>query len=85
MSSLSSSSSTCSLYNSKSGCSSVRPNCMLQSLSEYMSPSLSKTMFSSSILTDDNTLTPFNNHSKESTYTPHTSFNGKILSQKTID
>jgi hypothetical protein len=50
-----------------------------------MSPSLSKTMFSSSILTDDNTLTPFNNHSKESTYTPHTSFNGKILSQKTID
>jgi hypothetical protein len=79
----SSSSSTSSLYTSKNGCSSVnilRPNCMLQSLSEYMSPSLSKTIFSSSTITDDKTatLTPFNNRSTESNYISNTSFTGKM-------
>jgi hypothetical protein len=41
---------------------------MLQSLSEYISPSLSKTILSSSTITDEKTatLTPVNNHSTES-------------------
>ncbi len=75
MNSLSSSSSTSSLYTSNNGRSNVnihRPSCMLQSLSEYISPSLSKTILSSSTITDEKTatLTPVNNHSTES---------GKIL------
>jgi hypothetical protein len=67
----SSSSSSSSLYPSNNGRSNVnipRPNCMLHSLSEYISPSLSKTILSSSTITDEKpaTLTSFNNHSIES-------------------
>ncbi|CAF4235976.1 unnamed protein product [Rotaria socialis] len=66
----SSSSSLCTssiLTNNNSGRSSVsvrRPSYMLQSLSEYMSPSLSKAFFSSSTANDDKTatLTPLNNN-----------------------
>jgi len=67
MISLSSSSSSSSLYISNNGRSSVnglRPNYMLQSLSEYISPSLSKTILSSSTITDDKT--SLNNRSIES-------------------
>ncbi|CAF4266633.1 unnamed protein product [Rotaria sp. Silwood2] len=66
----SSSSSLCTssmLTNNNGGRSSVnvrRPSYMLQSLSEYMSPSLSKAFFSSSTTNDDKTatLTPLNNN-----------------------
>ncbi|CAF3884835.1 unnamed protein product, partial [Rotaria sordida] len=67
----SSSSSLCTssiLTNNNSGRSSAnarRPSYMLQSLSEYMSPSLSKAFFSSSTTTNDDktaTLTPLNNN-----------------------
>ncbi|CAF4944307.1 unnamed protein product, partial [Rotaria sp. Silwood1] len=66
----SSSSSLCTssiLTNNNGGRSTVnvrRPSYMLQSLSEYMSPSLSKAFFSSSTTNDDKTatLTPLNNN-----------------------
>ncbi|CAF2163225.1 unnamed protein product, partial [Rotaria magnacalcarata] len=66
----SSSSSLCTssiLTNNNSGRSSVsvrRPSYMLQSLSEYMSPSLSKAFFSSPTTNEDKTatLTPLNNN-----------------------
>jgi hypothetical protein len=83
MISLSSSSSSSSLYISNNGRSSVnglRPNYMLQSLSEYISPSLSKTILSSSTITDDKTatLTPLKNHSTESNNIPFTGKNMRI-------
>jgi len=75
--------------NNPSGRSSVsvlRPSYMLQSLSEYMSPSLSKAFFSSSITNDDKTatLTPLNNNPIQSNPIRHASFTGKILMRQTL-
>ena len=75
--------------NNPSGRSSVsvlRPSYMLQSLSEYMSPSLSKAFFSSSTTNDDKTatLTPLNNNPIQSNTIRHASFTGKILMRKTL-
>jgi hypothetical protein len=59
---------------------------MLQSLSEYMSPSLSKAFFSSSTTNDDKTatLTPLNNNPIQSNTVRHASFTGKILMRQTL-
>ena len=60
MVSLSSSSSTSSLYKSqgrRSSINALQPNSMLESLSERISPSLSKTILSPSITTDDKIVT----------------------------
>jgi hypothetical protein len=75
--------------NNNSGRSSVsvlRPSYMLQSLSEYMSPSLSKAFFSSSTTNDDKTatLTPLNNNPVQSNTIRHASFTGKILMRQTL-
>jgi hypothetical protein len=75
--------------NNPSGRSSVsvlRPSYMLQSLSEYMSPSLSKAFFSSSTTNDDKTatLTPLNNNPIQSNPIRHASFTGKILMRQTL-
>jgi hypothetical protein len=75
--------------NNTSGRSSVnalRPSYMLQSLSEYMSPSLSKAFFSSSITNDDKTatLTPLNNNPIQSNTIRHASFTGKMLMTQTL-
>jgi hypothetical protein len=88
----SSSSSLCAssnLTNNNNGRSSVsvlRPSYMLQSLSEYMSPSLSKAFFSSSTTNDDKTatLTPLNNNPIQSNTVRHASFTGKILMRQTL-
>jgi hypothetical protein len=75
--------------NNHGGRSSVtvrRPSYMLQSLSEYMSPSLSKAFFSSSTTNDDKTatLTPLNNNPIQSNTVRHASFTGKILMRQTL-
>jgi hypothetical protein len=75
--------------NNPSGRSSVsvlRPSYMLQSLSEYMSPSLSKAFFSSSTTNDDKTatLTPLNNNPIQSNTIRHASFTSKILMRQTL-
>lgn len=77
--------------NNNSGRSSIsvlRPSNMLQSLSEYMSPSLSKALFSSSTSNDDKTatLTPLNNNPIQSTSVRHASFTGKkiLLTRQTF-
>jgi hypothetical protein len=62
---------------------------MLQSLSEYMSPSLSKAFFSSSSTTTTNddktaTLTPLNNNPIQSNTIRHASFTGRILMRQTL-
>jgi hypothetical protein len=59
---------------------------MLQSLSEYMSPSLSKAFFSSSTTNDDKTatLTPLNNNPIQPNTIRHASFTGKILMRQTL-
>ena len=69
--------------NGRSSGSVLRPSYMLQSLSEYMSPSLSKAFFSSSTTTNDDktaTLTPLNNNPT----IRHASFTGKILMRQTL-
>ncbi|CAF3592828.1 unnamed protein product [Adineta steineri] len=60
----------------RSSVSVLRPSYMLQSLSEYMSPSLSKAIFSSSSTNDDKTatLTPSNNNPIQSNPIRHASF-----------
>ena len=88
----SSSSSLCAssvLTNNPVGRSSVnvlRPSYMLQSLSEYMSPSLSKAIFSSSTTNEDKTatLTPLNNNPIQSNPIRNASFTGKILMRQTL-
>lgn len=89
----SSSSSLCAsavLTNNPAGRSSVsvlRPSYMLQSLSEYMSPSLSKAFFSSSSSTTNDektaTLTPLNHNPVQANPSRHASFTGKILMRQT--
>ncbi|UJR34181.1 hypothetical protein I4U23_021587 [Adineta vaga] len=82
----SSSSSLCAssvLTNNPVGRSSVnvlRPSYMLQSLSEYMSPSLSKAIFSSSTTNEDKTatLTPLNNNPIQSNPIRHASFTDSL-------
>ncbi|CAM4775028.1 unnamed protein product [Rotaria magnacalcarata] len=88
----SSSSSLCTssiLTNNHSGRSSVsvrRPSYMLQSLSEYMSPSLSKAFFSSSTTNEDKTatLTPLNNNPIQSNTIRLASFTALIRSFNTL-
>ena len=67
-----------SLSSSLSSLHIPRSNCMLQSLSEYISPSLTKTILSSSTMTEEKTLTltPLNHRSADSN---HLIFSGKIL------
>ena len=71
--------------NGRSSVNVLRPSYMLQSLSEYMSPSLSKAFFSSSSTTTTTndektaTLTPLNNNPVQSNTVRHASFTGKIL------
>lgn len=77
------------LTNNNGGRSSVsgrRPSYMLQSLSEYMSPSLSKAFFSSSTTNDDKTatLTPLNNNPLQSNTIRLASFTGKMLMRQTL-
>ncbi|CAF1179254.1 unnamed protein product [Adineta ricciae] len=82
----SSSSSLCAssvLTNNPVGRSSVnvlRPSYMLQSLSEYMSPSLSKAIFSSSTTNEDKTatLTPLNNNPIQSNPIRNASFTDSL-------
>jgi hypothetical protein len=71
----------------RSSVSVLRPSYMLQSLSEYVSPSLSKAFFSSSVTTNDDktaTLTPLNNNPIQSNTIRHASFTGKILMRQTL-
>ena len=65
--------------NGRSSVNVLRPSYMLQSLSEYMSPSLSKAFFSSSTTNDEKTatLTPLNNNPQQSNTVRHASFTGK--------
>ena len=68
----------------------LKPSYMLQSLSEYVSPSLSKAIFSSSpsstnsMSNDDKTatLTPMNNNSHQFNSIHHASFAGKTMKQE---
>ena len=81
-------------HGQRSSVSVLRPSYMLQSLSEYVSPSLSKAFFSSASSTSSSsnttttneektaTLTPFNSHQQSipaNTTSRHASFTGKIL------
>lgn len=76
--------------NGRSSVNVLRPSYMLQSLSEYMSPSLSKAFFSSSSTTTTTndektaTLTPLNNNPIQSNNVRHASFTGKILMRVTF-
>lgn len=74
--------------NGRSSVNVLRPSYMLQSLSEYMSPSLSKAFFSSSSTTTNDektaTLTPLNNNPVQSNTVRHASFTGKILMRQTF-